>query len=146
MTMANGGKICFGLPSQMDGELFPEPAQNLELLGNWYRPRHLLFTESIPMVYEGEKIPGIQLSEKEFSTIGSINENNTLVHLINFKGQKRDLTIDFTQSYREQINKIILEPNEKELEYKRMNNKTVLLLYKEEMDLADTILRIFTKK
>ena len=144
MTMASGGKMCFGLPSQMNGELFPEPAHNLELLGAWYKPRHALFTESIPMIYEGKKVPGVEVSEKDFGTIGSINEDDTLVHLINFKSQKKELTIEFTQQQWPKIKKIVLEPNKKELEHKKTNNKIVLLLSKEEIDPVDTILRIIT--
>ncbi|HEY0089490.1 MAG TPA: hypothetical protein VGB37_11645, partial [Candidatus Lokiarchaeia archaeon] len=146
IAMASGGKMCFGLPSQMNGELFPEPSQNLELLGNWYRPRHALFTESIPMIYEGEKVPGVEVSEKEFGTIGSITEDDTLVHLINFKGQKKELTIEFTLQHWPKIKKIVLEPNKKELERKKTNNKIILLLSKEDIDPADTILRIITEK
>ena len=54
IIMASGGKYCFGLPSQMDGELFPEPAKNEDRFGNWFKLRHDLFTEAIPMKYKGE--------------------------------------------------------------------------------------------
>jgi alpha-L-fucosidase len=144
MVMASGGKMCFGLPSQMDGELFPEPAHNLELLGNWYKPRHSLFTESIPMKYEGEKIPGVEFSEKDFGIIGSINEIDILIHIINFKGLKKELSIEFTQKQWQKIKKIIVEPNKKELEYKKTKDKIILILNKENIDPADTILRIIT--
>jgi alpha-L-fucosidase len=142
ITMANGGKICFGLPSQMDGELFPEPAQNLEIFGNWYKSRHFLFTESIPMIYEGEEVPGIQLNEKDFGTIGNVNEGDMLVHLINFKGLKKDIKIVFTQKLWENIKKIILEPIKKELQYKKKKDGTYLLLDTNNIDLVDTILRV----
>ncbi len=145
MTMANGGKMCFGLPSQMDGELYPEPAQNLEILGNWYKTRHSLFTESIPMIYEGDTIPGIQLTENNFGLIGSINEGDILVHLINFKGLKKDITMSFSRNQWKGIEKIILEPIQKELKYEKKGVKIVLLIPKENIDFADTILRLIIK-
>lgn len=142
IIMASGGKYCFGLPSQMDGELYPEPAKNLETFGNWYKPRRILFTESIPMKYEGREVLGIEISEKDFGTIGSMNKDDTLIHLINFKGVKQELTVKFSKQRWKNVKKIILEPNKKELEYAKENDCIVLSLPADDVDLADTILRI----
>ena len=61
IIMASGGKYCFGLPSQMDGALYPEPAENVALFGEWYKLRRKLFTEAISMKYKGENVPGINI-------------------------------------------------------------------------------------
>ena len=46
IIMASGGKYCFGLPSQMDGELYPEPAKNVEMFGDWFKLREVCQTAS----------------------------------------------------------------------------------------------------
>ena len=145
IIMASGGKYCFGLPSQMDGELYPEPAKNVEMFGNWFKLRRNLFTEAIPMKYKGDKVPGIEVSEEHFGTIGSIYENDILIHLINLKGLKTDLTLKFSQEQWIEIKKIALEPNKKQLEFVKKNNKIILSLGKDDIDLADTIIRISKK-
>ena len=146
IIMACGGKFCLGIPSQMDGELYPGPARNLEKLGDWYKPRRLLFTESIPMIYEGDKIPGIQINETDFGIIGVTNKDDKLIHLINFKGKKIGIELYFLQRQWSNIDTIILEPIKKELEYRKENDKIIVSLREDDIDLADTILKIVIKK
>ncbi len=146
IIMASGGKYCFGLPSQIDGELFPEPAKNVDMFGNWFKLRHDLFTEAIPMKYKGDKVPGIEISEEQFGTIGSIYEEDNLIHLISFKGLKKDITLNFSQELWADIKKIVLEPHKKELEFAKKNGNIILLLAKDDIDLADTIIRIVKKQ
>ena len=145
IIMASGGKYCFGLPSQMDGELYPEPAENVELFGNWFKLRRTLFTEAIPMKYKGFKVPGIELSEEEFGTIGSIYEEDNLIHLISFKGLQKDVTLTLSQELWSGIKRIILEPDNKELEFVEKDGDVILFVAKEDIDFADTIIRIRTK-
>ena len=145
IIMASGGKYCFGLPSQMDGELYPEPAKNVEMFGNWFKLRRNLFTEAIPMKYKGDKVPGIEISEDQFGTIGSIYENDNLIHIINLKGLKTDIILKFSQEQWAEIKKIALEPNKKQLEIVKKNDNIILSLNKEDIDLADTIIRISKK-
>ncbi len=142
IIMASGGKYCFGLPSQMDGDLYPEPAKNVELFGSWYKLRRLFFTEATPMRYRSENLPGVEISEKDFGTIGTIYNEDNLIHIINFKGIKKGLTVMFLQDQWDNIKKIFLEPNTTELEYTKSNNNIMLSLKKSDLDLADTILRI----
>jgi len=146
IIMASGGKYCFGLPSQMDGELYPEPAENVEMFGDWFKLRRDLFTEATPMKYKGDKVPGIEINEEQFGTIGSIYEDDNLIHLISFKGLKKDITLKFSQELWAAINKIVLEPNKKELEFVKKNGNIILSLAKDDIDLADTILRISSKE
>jgi len=145
IIMASGGKFCFGLPSQMDGELYPEPANNLKLFGEWYNLRSYLFTEAVPMEYKGKIIPGIEVDDNHFGTIGSIQESDTLIHIVNFNGITDELTISFSNEYWGNIEKIILEPNKKQLELTNKDNLMTVLIKKEDIDLVDTILRIIEK-
>jgi alpha-L-fucosidase len=142
IIMASGGKYCFGLPSQMDGVLYPEPAKNVEMFGNWYKLRQNLFTEAIPMKYKGDKVPGIEISEEDFGIIGSIYDGDNIIHIINLKGLKKELIIEFSGDLWNNIAKVILEPIKKELEFSNENDTIILKLNKEDIDFADTILRI----
>ena len=142
IIMANGGKFCFGLPSQMDGELYPEPAKNLELFGEWYKIRKDLFTESIPMKYEGEEIPGVIVKDTNFGAIGSTNNNNNLIHLVNFEGVQKDIVVSYDQIHWGNIEKILLEPSKKQLELINQDKRTLVTINKADLDVVDTILRI----
>ncbi|MFW9824064.1 MAG: alpha-L-fucosidase [Candidatus Thorarchaeota archaeon] len=142
IIMASGGKFCFGLPSQMDGEIYPEPAANVELFGNWYKSRQNLFTEAVPMGYEGNVVPGVEVDNEHIGVIGTLYEKNTLIHLINLKGMKRDITLRFSKEKWNNIEKILIEPEEKDLEHICRDNLYVINIKKKHLDEADTILRI----
>ncbi len=142
IIMASGGKCCFGLPSQMNGELFPELARNVEMFATWYKERRELFREATPMKYKGDSVPGVSLKETQFGTIGSKFKDDFLIHIISFGGLMKDLMITFFKDHWENINKVILEPHEKELKFQDKDNEIILQLKKEDLDLADTILRI----
>ena len=126
----------------MDGELYPKPAKNVELFGDWYKIRRNLFTEGIPMEYQGNDVPGIKINRGEFGIIGSINETDKIIHVINFKGDMKEFTLSFSNEYWENIEKIILEPNKKQLELKRKKNLIDVVIKGENVDIADTILRM----
>ena len=142
IIMASGGKYVFGLLSQMDGELFPEPAKNVEFFGTWYKSRKPLFRDAIPMTYKGKKVPGIDVNEKEFGIIGSIHEGDNLIHLINFKGKVLDVTLRFSLDKWENVDKIMLEPMKAELDFKKDGNEIIVLISEKNIDSVDTILRI----
>ena len=142
IVMACGGKYFFGLASQMDGELFPEPVKNLELFGQWYKSRKNLFRDAIPMKYRGKKVPGVNVNEKEFGIIGSIHEGDNLIHLINFKGKIIDVTLELSLDEWENIDKIMLEPMKAELDFKKDGNEIKVLISEKNIDSVDTILRI----
>jgi alpha-L-fucosidase len=146
IIMASGGKYCFGLPSQLDGELYSEPAKNVELFGEWYKIRRELFTEATPMKYRGENVPGIKINEELFGSIGTLHENDNLIHIINLKGLKKELVIEFSGDQWNNIIGVFLEPHKKELKFSTKNNATILKINKEDIDPADTILRIIITK
>jgi len=145
VIMASGGKAAFGMPSQMNGELYSAPARHLELLGIWYNQRQLLFTEATPIKYKGKKVPGIKVSEKGIRTIGTIYNNEYLIHLINFYGIKKNITITFSNKQWGNIEKIVLEPRKKDLKFEQKPNTIKLLLLKENVDKIDSIIRIILK-
>ncbi|MFW9942704.1 MAG: alpha-L-fucosidase [Candidatus Thorarchaeota archaeon] len=145
IIMASGGKFCFGLPSQMDGELYPEPAKNLEKFGDWYKKRKKLFTEAVPMNYNGEKVPGVEINNAKFGIIGSIVKNYNLIHIINFEGIKKDLVIKLSPKQWGTVEKIFLEPDKKQLFYNKQNNSITVNIKKEDIDITNTILRIIKK-
>ncbi|MFW9882552.1 MAG: alpha-L-fucosidase, partial [Candidatus Thorarchaeota archaeon] len=142
IIMASGGKYCFGLPSQMDGELYPEPAKDVERFCDWYKLRKNLFTEAIPMNYEGDTVPGIKLNDSQFGIIGSIYNDDILIHIVNFESLIKDLTIKFSTKQWGTIDKIFIEPNKKHLHHNKTNNWIIAVIKKEDIDIVNTILRI----
>ncbi len=146
IIMANGGKYCFGLPSQMDGELYPGPTKNIQIFGEWYKPRTSLFKDAIPMKYKGKNVPGAIINEENFGLIGTIHENNSLLHIINLKGEMKDLSVSLSLEHWGKIEKIILEPFKTALDFNQNEKEILLTISKDILDPADTILRIVDKK
>ena len=130
----------------MNVEIYPEPAKNLEKFGEWYILRKTLFTEAVPMDYIGKKIPGIEINDDKFGVIGAFHENDHLIHLINFNGTKKEIKLSFTSQHWGSIVKILLEPDKKELEYSSQDTEIIVNIHEEDLDLADTILRVIKKK
>jgi alpha-L-fucosidase len=142
IVIANGGKFCLGLPSQMDGSLYSEPAKHVEEFGKWYQLRRELFTEAIPLDYKGTKVSGIAINDENYGIIASVSGNTKIIHLINFLGEKRTITLEFLRDYWNNIRTVKLEPNNIELELKRRPQWMQILLSQESIDPVDTILRI----
>ena len=94
------------------------------------------------MDYRGDRVPGIDLNEEDFGTIGSIYENDYLVHIINFKGIEKELFLTLSQDNWGEINKVILEPDKKELKIIKQSGNNFISFKKEEIDNVDTIIRI----
>jgi hypothetical protein len=142
IIMANGGKICFGLPSQMDGSLYFKPAQHLENFGKWYELRRSLFTEAIPMDYKGAKMQSIKVNDDKFGLIGSVYANDTLIHIINFRGDKVPINLEFALNYWDPIKRLTLKPNDVKLEFSKTSGGIFLMIPREYVDPVDTIVRI----
>jgi len=146
IIIANGGKSCFGLPSQMDGSLYPEPAQDIDQFGRWYESRRFLFSEALPMDYKGENVPGINFNNKNYGVIGAIYESDKIIHLINFSGEKESITIEFASEYWNNISKVKLIPDDLELKLNKNPKGKQILIPQEYIDPVDTILRIIIEK
>jgi hypothetical protein len=145
VVMACGGKSAFGMPSLMNGELYSGPSRHLDLLGKWYIPRRSLFTEAIPMKYRGKKVPSVKVNQKNFGTIGTVYNDDKLIHIINFSGRIDALTILLNQKKWGNVKKAILEPNGKEIPITTAKDGFFLSIPKEDVDKIDTILRICEK-
>ncbi|HUX99580.1 MAG TPA: alpha-L-fucosidase [Candidatus Deferrimicrobium sp.] len=145
IIMANGGRCVYGMASQMDGTLFPEIADQMARLGEWYIPRKDLFCNATPMQYKGKKVPGIIVKEKFIRTIGSTYEKDFLIHLICISDiPKQDLTVKFSLTHWRTIEKIFLEPSKKELDFRKEEKEISLIIPKKNVDRIDTILRVKT--
>jgi alpha-L-fucosidase len=142
IIIANGGKFSFGLPSQMNGSLYPEPAQHVEQFGRWYRARHSLFTEATPMDYKGEHIPGIDLNGNTHGVIGSIYGTDKIIHLINFSGVKKSISLEFSWDYWNNLKKVTVEPNDITLKLNQNLKGIQIIVPQASIDPVDTILRI----
>jgi alpha-L-fucosidase len=152
IVMANGGKFSFGLPSAMNGEMYPELTQLVGTVGKWYTPRRSLFTEAVPMQYPGKEVPGVQLSEEGFKTIGSLYGNDKIVHIINLHGDQKALKVGFLNRDWGNIKKVSLEPSGKELTIQQPDwlpfpfsiepKTTDVTIPEGDVDKIDTIIRV----
>ncbi|MFX1299192.1 MAG: alpha-L-fucosidase [Promethearchaeota archaeon] len=146
IIMASGGKFAFGIPAQMNGDLYSEPARHLELFGKWYKERKALFTGAVPMDYKGKNVPGVSIKEKFLKTIGCLHDHDPLIHVISlFSVPKKDVIIKFSRKKWEPIEKIILEPFNQELDSAKEPQNIVLTIPKQNLERIDTILRIKTQ-
>ena len=146
ILMASGGKACFGMPSQMDGSLYAGPAGQLAQFGQWYKKRKALFQDATPMEYKGRKVPGVIVKEKYLKTIGCLHENDPLIHLIYlFGGPNQDLIVKFCRKHWDALEKILLEPEQQELNFIKDAQEITLPIPKHYVDHTDTILRLKMK-
>ena len=142
IIMANGGKVVYGLASQMDGTLYPEVAAQMDQLGDWYIPRRNLFREAIPIKYKGKNVPGVKVSNSKIKTIGTRLDNDYLIHLINFGGKESSIRVNLKQKRWSSVEKVLLEPKKEEIDLKAGLKEKYILLSDEDLDPVDTILRI----
>jgi len=147
IIMASGGKFAFGMPSQMNGDLYEQPSNHLIALGKWYKKRKEIFTEASPMQYKGKKVPGVKVNDKSIGVIGSIFKEDNILHLIyRYSVKKKDLLVEFSHKKWESIDQILLVPDEKELNIVKLEKKSELTIPKESLDRIDNILRIKMKQ
>jgi len=147
ILMASGGKACFGMPAQMNGALYEGPAKHLYRFGQWYKKRRALFQEAVPLNYKGQNVPGVNVKGKYLKTIGSIHDQDPLIHLIYlWSVPQNDLTINFSRKKWEALETILLEPMNQELASTRNAKEIGLTIPKKNVDPIDTILRIKMKK
>lgn len=145
LIMASGGKFAFGMPAQMNGALYPTPARHLEIFGAWYKQKRELFTEATPMNYKGKQVPGVKIKEQMVRSIGTRYENDLLLHLIHLKSiPKKDLEITLSNKYWARVEKILLAPDNEEVDYQRGGDGITLTITKEKVDPVDDILKIQT--
>jgi alpha-L-fucosidase len=142
MVMASGGKICPGLTAQMDGTIYPDQVEQLVVLGDWYKPRKQLFTQAAPLRYRSAKVPGIRVSERSIKPVCALQDGDYILHLINTAGMNDAITVVFGRKTWRTIKEIVLEPDGKELAFSQEADSYRLQIRPEQLDAADTILRI----
>lgn len=145
MVMANGGKYAIGVAAQMDGNIYPDHIRQLELVGEWYRPRRELFTEATPMDYRGQRIPGVSGYGKHMRAVGSRQGNDHLIHLFNLAVDVSPVKLWFDLMYWSHIDRIYLEPGNMELTLERTNEFAQVTIPASSVDRIDTILRVTSR-
>ena len=142
VILGSGGKFCIGATSQMNGDIYPEQVKQLKMLGEWYKPRKKLFTDSFPMYYRSGQAPGIKVQPKSVKPIASHNGKDLLVHLINMDGVTCPIVVQFKGQRWKNITRICLEPTKKELQLEKTDNIIKTVIRPEDSDPVDIILRL----
>jgi hypothetical protein len=97
------------------------------------------------MEYKGKEVPGVYVDNDHFGTIGTIYEKDNLIHIINFEGIQQDIILRFSKEIWNNLENIIIEPREKQINHNCRDNSNIVNLKKEQVDKADTIIRIINK-
>ena len=123
-------------------ELEELEVKQLEILGEWYKPRKELFINASAMRYRGMEPPGVRAQPSSIKAIASKHGKDTLLHLINMHGATRPLKLTLKGSRWQGIKRVHLEPGYKELEVKRSSSRLKIKIKPEEIDMVDTIIRM----
>lgn len=142
IILACGGKFCLGATSQMNGDLYPDQVTQLKILGEWYQTRKILFTDSVPMRYRTEMVPGLKVTPASVKTIAAQNGGDTLLHLVNMDGATRPITVEFRGRRWKGLAAVSLEPSGKELKLERSDGFAKTTIRSEDIDPVDMILRL----
>jgi alpha-L-fucosidase len=142
IVMASGGKICPGLTSRMDGTIYPDQVKQLSILGDWYRPRKPLFTESSPLRYRLARVPGVRVSDRSVKTVCAFGRGEYILHLLSLTGVNGDMTVSFDGERWRSTDKVVIEPEGEELPLDERDGRRVLRIPLDLLDPADTILRV----
>jgi len=140
MVMANGGRYVIGAAPQMDGSIYPDHVKQLELLGEWYKPRKNIFRDGVPMDYHG-KVPGIRGYDEKIYVSASRSKSNYLIHLFNL-GVNSDVTLQFDKKFWPKIDEIYVEPQHERVQAEDLRTETKVTIPREHLDPVDTILSI----
>ena len=140
MVMANGGRYVVGAAAQMDGSIYPDHVKQLELLGEWYKPRKEIFREAVPMKYNG-MVPGIHGYSKRVRTSASLLKSDYLIHLFNTVA-KSDITLRFDKKFWPRVDGAYVEPQHERVQTEDLRTEIRITIPVKHLDLVDTILRI----
>jgi len=142
IILGSGGKFCIGASAQLNGDIYPDQIKQLKILGEWYKPRKKLFTDSVPLRYRGEQVPGIKIHPPSVKSIASINGRDILVHLVNMDGVTRPIVVEFIGRRWKNIAGVSLEPARKELKLERIDGVVKTTIRPGDIDPVDIILRL----
>ena len=142
IVMANGGRLCVGVTSQMDGSIYPDQIRQLEILGDWYGPRKSIFNASVPISSVTEQPAGIRVNPPGFRILASNYVGDVLLHVINMDGSVGPVTIELTGEKWQGARQACLEPYRLELPLDKYSGITTITLGRDQTDSIDTLVRI----
>ena len=140
IALACGGKYLLGMPSRLDGTLFPEHVEQVMMLGEWYAPRKHLFIEAVALRYFGGRPPGVVLDQPEFRCVSSLYDQGFLLHIINMKGASDSVRVALSEKDWRDLKTVHLEPEHRKLDLIRREGKIQITLQPSDLDPVDTIL------
>ncbi len=143
VALACGGKLTIGATSQMDGSIFPDQVKQLKILGDWYKPRKEYFINAAPIRYRWFfwwlPLMGVRVNMKGFHTVASSYGNGFLLHLINPRGLKEEVTVTLQGKHWKEIKEAFLMPENKKITLKKKGSALSFKLTPHMVDPVDTI-------
>lgn len=142
VVLACGGKYAVGAAAQMDGSIFPDQVTQLNMLGEWYKPRRELLTEADSLRYQGEYPEGVTVDQARFRVVASRLGKDRLLHLINFDGQEVTVGIELNRESWDGLTGVYLEPEHREITMLQSGLNIQITLNPEDVDPVSTIIRL----
>jgi hypothetical protein len=140
IVLACGGKLHIGSTVLADGTVHPDQQEQLGLLGAWYGPRKALFRRGRALGYRGSAPPGATVSCGQTRIVATAFEDGYLLHLINMRGGRRDLTIRLKGGMWRNGSRAHLKPSGRVPEFRRNSDEITVRIPAGEIDPVDTIL------
>lgn len=116
IVMAAGGKVNFGVASEMDGTLRPDVMKQLETLGDWYRARRSLFWDAEPARGDGELPAGLSLDRKSHRALHTRQGRDALLHIFDLDARgdapSEPLVVELADAQWPHIERAVLEPSQ----------------------------------
>lgn len=142
VVMACGGRSNIQANMDLSGRVFDDHVRQIELVGEWYKPRKILFNESTPLTYDGNSAPGIKELPEGYGAIASQSGEDVLIHIIKREGEERVSTVAISETQWGQIQTVFLEPGHHTLDVEREEGIVRIRLEESQVDPVDTILRL----
>ena len=144
MVLACGGKLCIGATSQMNGHIFPDQVQQLMMLGEWYKPRKEYYVNSAPIRYRWFRPLSVRVNSKNFDAVTSAYGDGVLLHLINRRGSKEELSFTLHGKTWNDVREVSIVPQKEKVSVQREGAVLRIEVSAKDVDPVDTIL-YFTK-
>jgi hypothetical protein len=141
-VMACGGRNTIKVNLKMNGHVYDEHVEQMQIVGQWYKPRKHLFNEATPLRYQGVTAPGISGLPAGYKTIASKLGDDVLVHIIKIEGSENLSEISISDSEWAGIKEIYLEPGHQSLQMEKRGESILLHLDASHVAPVDTIVRL----
>ncbi len=140
IILACGGKLHIGATVMMDGTIFPDQQEQLEMLGGWYGPRKEYFRQGRALRYRRSTPPGVSVSAKDTKVVATAFKDGYLLHLIHMTGKLEDLSVCLKGHLWRNATEVLLEPAHKTVDTRIDSDETTVRIPSGDMDPVDTIL------